>query len=55
MIPRPQLALHMYNRGSSGSKLGAKTLLSGLPVQNLPDGLEVLSLAVLVLEARMIC
>jgi len=28
-----------------------ETLLSGLPVNNIPDGAEVLSLAVLVLEA----
>lgn len=28
-----------------------ETLLNGLPVDNLPDSLEVLSLAVLVLEA----
>lgn len=31
--------------------LGGEALLRGLPVEHLKDGLEVLSLAVLVLEA----
>lgn len=46
--------VNLYRRGKGGGSvlhLSGEALLGGLPVDDVPDGLEVLGLAVLVLEA----
>lgn len=44
----------LYSFKSSSKHLLRKSLLNSLPIDNVPDGLEILSLAVLILQTDLV-